>query len=146
VAVIRTAFPIETSPARVWAVLSDFAAWPDWNPSVPRISGECRIGATLHLTLAMPRRPSANVTAVVTVAEPDRSLHWHGNVVSDRIFSGTREFDIEPQPDGSVVVTHVEDVRGLLFPVFKLVMGDAIQKHHDNLNRALTERAERVDA
>jgi hypothetical protein len=144
VAVYRTEFPIEASPARVWAVLSDFAAWPDWNPSVPRISGECRVGSTLRLTLAMPGRPSANVSAVVTLADPDRGLHWHGNVGGDRIFSGTREFDIAAQPDGTVLVTHVEDVSGLLFPLFKIVMGDAIQKQHDDLNVALRNRAEGV--
>ena len=141
-AVYRTVFPVAASPARVWAVLSDFAAWPAWNPSVPRISGDCEVGSTLRLTLAMPGRPSANVTAVVTVAEPDRSLHWHGSVGGDRIFSGTREFDIAPQPGGTALVTHVEDVSGLLFPIFRAVMGGAIQLQHDNLNAALKVRAE----
>jgi hypothetical protein len=144
VAVYRTEFPIEASAARVWSVLSDFPAWSEWNPSVPRIDGDCRVGSTLHMTLAMPGRPSANVTAVVTMADPDRGLHWHGNIGGDRIFSGTREFDIAAQTDGTVLVTHVEDVSGLLFPVFKAVMGDAIQQHHDNLNVALRNRAESI--
>jgi hypothetical protein len=56
--------------------------------------------------------------------------------------AGTREFRIEPQPDGTVLVSYVENVTGLLFPVFRAAMGSAIQKHHDNLNRALKERAE----
>lgn len=58
------------------------------------------------------------------------------------MFAGTRELRIEPQPDGTVLVTHVEDVTGLLFPVLRAAMGSAIQKHHANLNRALKERAE----
>jgi hypothetical protein len=58
------------------------------------------------------------------------------------IFAGTREFLIDAQPDGTVRVTHVEDVRGALFPLFHAVMGSAIQRHHDALNAALTERAE----
>ena len=57
------------------------------------------------------------------------------------MFAGTGE-RIEPQPDGTVLVTHVEDVTGLLFPVFRAAMGSAIQKHHANLKRALKERAE----
>ena len=142
-AVYRTTFAVDASADQVWAVLSDFDAWSEWNPSVPRIHGECQAGSKLHLTLAMPGRPSARVSAVVTSAVPNRSLHWRGNVGGDRIFAGTREFDIAAQPDGTVVVTHVEDVSGLLFPIFKAVMGDAIQKHHDNLNVALKERAER---
>ena len=53
------------------------------------------------------------------------------------------EFLIDAQPDGTVRFTHVEDVRGVLFPLFRAVMGSAIQRHHDALNVALTERAER---
>lgn len=63
-------------------------------------------------------------------------------VGGDRVFAGTRELRIVPQPDGTVLVTHVEDVTGLLFPVFGAAMGSAIQRHHANLNRALRERAE----
>jgi hypothetical protein len=43
-----------------------------------------------------------------------------------------------------VLVMHVETVTGLLFPVFRAVMGSAIQEHHDNLNTALKDRAERT--
>jgi hypothetical protein len=46
-----------------------------------------------------------------------------GNVGGDRVFAGTREFEIDPQPDGTVLFTHVEDVSGLLFPVFRALMG-----------------------
>jgi hypothetical protein len=50
---------------------------------------------------------------------------------------------IDAQPDGTVRFTHVEDVRGVLFPLFRAVMGSAIQRNHDALNAALTKRAER---
>jgi len=94
------------------------------------------------MTLAVPDRPSAKVQANLREVDPDRRLCWHGNVGGDRVFAGTRELRIEPQPDGTVRVSHVEDVTGLLFPVFRAAMGSAIQKHHANLNRALKERAE----
>ena len=142
VAVFQTTFPIGASPEVVWNVLVDFERWQDWNPSVPDISGSAQPGSTVRMTLAMPGRPSAKVKATLTEVEPMRRLCWHGNVGADWLFSGTREFDLHAQPDGTVLLTHVEDVRGLLFPVFRAVMGPAIQQHHDNLNEALTQRAE----
>ena len=145
-AVYRTTLPIAASADVVWAVLTDFERWPEWNPSVPAIQGDVRLGSTLKLTLAMPGRPSAKVKAQVTELVPERRLCWHGNIGNDRVFAGTREFDLAPQPDGTVLVTHVEDVRGLLFPVFRAVMGPAIQQHHDNLTTALKERAEAASA
>jgi hypothetical protein len=96
----------------------------------------------VKLILAMPGRPSAKVKATLTEVVPERRLCWHGNVGGDRLFAGTREFVVDPQPDGTVLFTHVEDVSGLLFPVFRAVMGPAIQQHHDNLNAALKQRAE----
>ncbi|HET7736921.1 MAG TPA: SRPBCC domain-containing protein [Nocardioidaceae bacterium] len=141
--VYETTFPVSASAEDVWRVLLDFDQWAEWNPSVPSISGGATKGSTLKLTLAMPGRPSAKVKATITELDPGRRLHWHGNVAGDGFFRGTRKFDLEPQPDGTTLVTHVEDVGGAFFPVFKLLMGSAIQKHHDNLNEALKARAER---
>lgn len=141
-AVYRTTLPIEATADVVWAILIDFERWSEWNPSVPSIRGEAQVGSEVKLTLAMPGRPSAKVNATLTEVVPERRLYWHGNVVGDRVFAGTREFEIDPQPDGTVLFTHVEDVSGLLFPVFRALMGSAIQLHHDNLNNALKQRAE----
>lgn len=140
--VYRTTFPIAASAEVVWDVLTDFARYPEWNPSLPSISGELQPGNTVSLTLAMPGRPSPKLKATFGDVEPGRRLTWHGNAGADWIFAGTREFLIDAQPDGSVHFTHVEDVRGLLFPLFRAVMGSAIQRHHEGLNVALTERAE----
>lgn len=140
--VLRTTFPVAASASTVWDILVDFERWPEWNPSVPSISGDARVGSTLSLTLAMPRRPSAKVKATITELEPERQFSWHGNVGGDRFFAGTREFEIDPLSDGTVQVTHVETVTGLFFPVFRAIMGSAIQEHHDNLNAALKDRAE----
>jgi len=52
---------------------------------------------------------------------------WRGSV-----FAGRRELRVEPGPGGMVLVTHVQDVTGALFPWFVPAMGGAVQKPHDN--------------
>ncbi len=141
-AVYRTTFPIAADATTVWDVLVDFGSYAEWNPSLPSIAGVVEVGSTVAMTLAMPGRPSAKVRAKLTDVVPGHRLCWHGNVGGDRLFAGSREFTIEQQPDDTVLVTHVEDVTGLLFPVFRALMGGAIQAHHDNLNSALKRRAE----
>ena len=142
-AIYRTTFPISASADMVWDVLTDFSRYPEWNPSLPSISGELRSGGTVSMTLAMPGRPSAKVKARLNDVEAGRRLTWQGNVGADWLFAGARQFLIDPQPDGTVLFTHIEDVSGALFPVFRAVMGSAIQGHHDALNVALRERCER---
>jgi hypothetical protein len=145
-AVFRTTVPIAAPAATVWDVLIDFDRWHEWNPSVADLRGDVRVGADLAMTLTMPGRPTAKVHATLTELTPARRLSWHGNIGSDRLFAGNREFDIDPQPDGTVLLTHVETVTGLLYPLFRLLMGPSIQAHHDNLNRALIQRAESAAA
>jgi hypothetical protein len=141
-AVYRTTFPIRASAEEVWAILTDFARYPDWNPSLPSISGELRPGAVVALTLGMPGRPSPKVKAKLGDVVPGRRLTWHGNAGADWIFAGDREFLIENQPAETVSLTHVEDVHGVLFPLFRAFMGSAIQRSHDAFNAALKDRAE----
>lgn len=121
-AVYRTTFRIHAPSEVVWAVLADFERYPEWNPSLPSIEGDLRVGSTVSLTLAMPGRPSLHVTARLLDVVPRRRLTWHGNVGADWLSAGDREFLIE-EADGRVVsLTRTENVRGALFPLFRLIM------------------------
>lgn len=145
-AAYRTTFPINAPSEVVWGVLVDFERYPEWNPSLPSIAGDLRVGSTLSMTLAMPGRPSPKVKAELTEVVAQQRLVWRGNVGADWLFAGERQFIIEPRDGDAVSFTHVEDVGGLLFPVFRAAMGSAIQRHHDGLNKALTARAEELAA
>ena len=142
----RTTFRIDAPSEVVWAVLADFKRYPDWNPSLPSIAGDLHVRGTLSLTPAMPGRPSAKVKAQLLEVLPQRRLTWHGNAGADCLFAGDREFLIEEADGGAVSFTNVENVRGALFPLSRLIMGSAIQRHHDGLNTALKQRAEKLAA
>ena len=142
----RTDFQIDASAEQVWAVLVDFENYADWNPSLPSISGELREGSTVSLTLALPGRPNLNVKAQLREVTPNRRLTWRGRMGADRLFTGYREFSIEPVAENKVRFTHVEDLRGLLAPAFEALMGGSVQRHHDTFNESLKSRAEDMAA
>lgn len=138
----RSDFEIDASDAAVWAVLADLGSYPEWNPALPAISGELREGGVLSMTLALPGRPPLNVKANVLEVTPNRRLTWRGHLGTDQLFTGYREFAIEPLGTDRVRFTHIEDLRGWIAPLFELVMGGPVRGHHQGLNDALKRRAE----
>jgi hypothetical protein len=145
-AVYRTDFEIHASDEQVWAVLTEFESYADWNPSLPSITGELREGSVVSLTLGMPGRPSPRVKAQLQEVTPNRRLTWHGNVGADWLFAGDREFAIHRLADDKVRFTHVEDISGFLAPVFEVLMGSSVQRSHDTFNESLKSRAEAAAA
>ena len=51
---------IDATPQRVWQILTDFAAYPDWNPFITRASGTASPSERLRLRMQPPGgRPAA---------------------------------------------------------------------------------------
>ena len=48
---LTSSIEIRTGAERVWGILSDFAAYPSWNPFVRSIQGEHAPGSTLRVTV-----------------------------------------------------------------------------------------------
>jgi len=48
---IATTVEIDATPERVWKVLTDFGAYPEWNPFITRIAGPLQAGGQLDVYL-----------------------------------------------------------------------------------------------
>src|SRR5437762_12418359 len=74
---ITTTLHVEATADWIWALVTHFAKYADWNRLVPRIEGEPQLNRRLSLTLtAAARRPIA-LRARVSVAARNRELRWH---------------------------------------------------------------------
>ena len=140
--VYQTTFAVNAPAARVWDALTALDRYPEWNPQIPRVTGRLLPGEQIELQLALPGRPPMALTATIEEARPDALLTWRGHVMAPWLFEGYRRFEIEPVAPTQVRVTHVEDVHGLLAPLFGLALGARVQSSHDALNAALKARAE----
>ena len=140
--VYRTTFAVDAPAARVWEALTDLDRYPEWNPQITRIRGSLRPGERIDLQLALPGRSPMDLTATVEEAQPGALLTWRGHVLARWLFEGYRRFEVEPVAPGRARVTHVEDVHGVLAPLFGLALGGRVQASHDALDAALKTRAE----
>jgi hypothetical protein len=93
---LRSEIEIDAPPERVWAVVTDFAAYPDWNPFIRRISGELREGARLEVRIEPPGARATTFKPTVRAVERNRELRWLGRLLVPGIFDGEHSLLIEP--------------------------------------------------
>ena len=70
---LHTEIAIEATPERVWDILTDFAAYPAWNPFIPHISGPATVGSHLDVQLQPPGGRGMRFRPAVLAAAPPRS-------------------------------------------------------------------------
>ena len=136
---VVTEIAIAAAPARVWAVLADTAAYPEWNPETalagdltPGSVIENRVGHGAERQVFHPR---------VLVARAGQELRWRGRVLVPRLFDAEHFFLLWPEGTGTRL-TQGERIRGVALWFFDsagLVPG------FEAVNAALKARAERSD-
>jgi hypothetical protein len=97
---LRREIEIDVPPERVWAVVTDFAAYPEWNPFIRSISGELHEGAKLEVRIEPPGARAMTFKPTVRAVEASRELRWLGRLLLPGIFDGEHTLRIEPLDGG----------------------------------------------
>ncbi len=134
---IHTEIIINASPEQVWEVLSDFEAYPEWNPFITEVEGKTKKGEKLKINAGgMTFKPT------VLIAEKNSELKWIGRLLMPGIFDGTHRFQIIDRGDGTVLFKHSEHFKGLLVGPFSKKLDRETKSGFDAMNKALKERVE----
>ena len=101
---VHTSLTIAAPPERVWAVLTDFAAYPRWTNIISRARAELREGATIRFRIKIEAAPELGFAARIVRCQPGRELTWRGGAPSSPT---TQTFAKPPAPRASKA-THRE--------------------------------------
>lgn len=123
---VSATISIHASPDRVWSILTDFSAYPGWNPYIYPVKGEAKAGTQLELTLHGSTSP-VTFQATVRTAEPPHELSWEGRVIGVAVFDRLQTFTIEEEGPEQVRLTARERFKGLLLPLEGGLPDDAKQ-------------------
>jgi len=134
---------IHASPERVWFILTDFPAYPQWNPFVRRIEGELRVGAKLTVSIQPEGGKAMTFRPVLLAATPGRELRWKGQVLLPGLFDGEHFFRVTPLGPDRCRLVHGEKFSGLLVPLFRSSLDSETRAGFHAMNQALRDRAER---
>lgn len=139
---IHAEIDIAAPAERVWRLLTDFAAFPRWNPFIREASGALRPGAPLLVRLRLGGR-LVTLRPTLSKVEPHRELRWLARQKIPRLFDVERIFIIQPRGESRVRFIQHEDCTGLLTP---LILGfgleEDIRRGYDRLNLAIKALAE----
>lgn len=136
---ITTTIDLPATPSEAWAVLTDFAAYPDWNPFITKASGNWAVGNTVAITAGgMSFQPRVlNFT-------PSSELRWKGKLFFNGLFDGEHYFLLSENPDGTTALEHGERFSGLLVPAFRRKLETETKAGFIAANEALRDRLLRL--
>jgi hypothetical protein len=138
---LSTSIHIDAPAEVVWANLTDFSAYPQWNPFVKRIEGELEVGARLQITLQPPGGKEMSFSPRIHRVEVGRGFAWLGRLLAPRIFDGEHAFDLV-RCDRGVRFIHSERFRGALVPFMKSMLEGPTRGGFEAMNEALKLRCE----
>ncbi len=139
---IRAEVEIDAPVARVWEILVDLDAYPEWNPFTPRLRSSLRVGEPVEMDVCLrPDRTTARVERV-TACEPEARLCWDMKIVAPFLLAAERCQVLTPLAAHRTRYETADRFRGLLLPVMLWLYGDAVQRGFESVALALKKRAE----
>ena len=142
---LRREIEVEAPPGRVWAVVIDFAAYPDWNPFIRRISGVLLEGGRLEVRIEPPEARATTFRPTVRAVEANRELRWLGRLLVPGIFDGEHSLRIEPLDGGRSRFVQSERFSGVLVGLVKGTLAKT-EAGFEQMNTALKARVEQTSA
>ena len=107
---VHTERIIPAPPEAIWAVLTDTARYPEWNPVLVEAPGSMVVGGSIPYQLREPNGRQYALTATVARVEPGVALEQKGGMPGVLTFH--HQYRLEAV-DGGTRVTQHEDYRGI---------------------------------
>ncbi|MGS1047451.1 SRPBCC family protein [Burkholderia glumae] len=132
---------IDRAPADIWEIVSDSAAYPDWNHFITRVDGEFREGETIRIVLgAGPDAMTFNPT--VLIVRPEQDQCWHGSVWIRGIFDGAHCIHLTTVTGGTRL-EQTESFSGLLVGRLTKDIIEETQRSFEAMNAAVKQRVKK---
>ena len=139
---IRSAIEIRAPLDVVWRVLTDFGAYPEWNPHIRTVQGRPRAGGRLTIHSKPPGARTVVMRPMVVAWSPPHELRWRASFISRRLFTGEHGFKLEELGPQRVRFSQDETFSGLVVPLYARLRLNATRRGFAQVNEAIRDRAE----
>jgi len=139
---IETEIDIAATAQRVWSILTDFTAYPQWNPFIRSIEGVVSKGERLKVSIQPEGARAMTFRPIVLAAAADHEFRWLGRILLPGIFDGEHYFQLMPVTPGGVRFVQGEKFSGLLVGLARAGLDSKTKAGFIAMNHAIKARAE----
>lgn len=93
-----SAATIAAPAERIWSILTDASAWPEFDPNCERVEGQIEAGSKVKVFTRLS--PGRAFPVKVSMPEPGRLMVWTGGMPLG-MFKGERTFTLTPAGSGT---------------------------------------------
>ena len=129
----------------VWAVLTDFARYGEWNPFVPEARCELRRGGVLEMQVRLRDQPGAKTRFQrewVNSVGPGQTFSYSMKPVPLGALRSERVQTVEALPDGRARYRSHFELAGWLQPLVAGLMGQELRTGFEGMALGLKRQAE----
>lgn len=143
--VIEQEFDIEAPAEVVWAVLTDFERYTEWNPFVVEARCDLRPGGAIDMKVKL-LGPAQRQVEYIHAVEPGKGFSYNMKPFPLGGLSSLRSHTIIDLGDGRCHYSSHFHLQGWLMPVVRGLMRGALQRGFGSMSEALKARAEHLAA
>ncbi|MNV13051.1 Polyketide cyclase / dehydrase and lipid transport [compost metagenome] len=136
---IRTEITIQSTPEKVWNILTNFNAYPDWNPFITSITGKAEKGSALTVKIKPSGSKAMTFKPTVLTAKENQKLSWSGKLLFKGLFDGEHTFELIDHGNGTLTFVQREKFKGIFVGMFK---PEKTESGFNEMNRKLKVLAE----
>ena len=137
---LRTEILIDAPPSAVWAVLTDFGRYREWNDLIEYVSGRAEEGAEVRTRAAWGSPAEREFEGRITAVEPPSLLASEGG--DPELFFGRHRWELSAEGAGTRFVNR-EVWTGPLAESVYAQSKELLTDEFDAFNKALKTEAER---
>lgn len=140
---IQAEIEIDVPGGVVWKVLTDFAGYCTWNPTIRRIEGKLTVDSCLSVFACLPCGLPMLLRPRLVECRPERELRWIGNLLVPGLIDGEHLFRVDSLGDSRTRFVQREEFSGMLLPLVWEWFKDQGLRAFEKMNEALKTEAER---
>ncbi|MDP9488907.1 MAG: SRPBCC domain-containing protein [Thermoproteota archaeon] len=141
---IETNIVIDSTPEKIWDVLTNFEEYELWNPFMTKVVGNASLGSKIEVNIKTISGKNRSYYPIITKFETNKELRWKGKSFLPGVFDGELVFVLEKSDDDKVSFSHKEIFSGLGVKLVGNKLDENLREGFVRMNEALKVRAENL--